>query len=53
MAPEAKRRIMNSIKLAFSEADFDLVKAVISPAKIESREDVESWRIVTTQPLTE
>ena len=52
MAPEAKRWIMNSIKLAFSEADFDLVKAVISPAKIESREDVESWRIVTTQPLT-
>jgi predicted component of type VI protein secretion system len=52
MAPEAKRRIMNSLNLAFTEADFDMVKAVISPAKIESREDVESWRIVTTQPLT-
>jgi 2'-5' RNA ligase len=52
MTPESKRPIMNSLKLAVTEADFDLVKAVISPAKIESREDVESWRIVTTQPLT-
>jgi hypothetical protein len=52
MAPEAKRQIVNSLHLAFSEVDFDLVKAVISPAKIESREDVESWRMVTTWPLT-
>ena len=52
MEPEAKRRIMNSLNLAFTEADFDLVKAVISPEKIESREDVESWRIVAVQPLT-
>lgn len=52
MASEAKRRIMNSLNLAFTEVDFDMVKAVISPTKIESREDVESWRIVTTQPLT-
>jgi len=52
MAPEAKREIMNSLHLAFTEVDFDLVKAVISPAKIESREDVESWRIVAAQPLT-
>ena len=52
MAPEAKREIMNSLHLAFAEADFDSVKAVLSPAKIESREDVESWRIVAAQPLT-
>lgn len=52
MTPEAKRPIMNSLNLAFTEADFDLVKAVISPAKVESREDVESWRIVATQPLS-
>lgn len=53
MTPEAKREVMNSLKLALTEAAFDLVKAVISPAKIESREDVESWRIVATQPLTQ
>jgi 2'-5' RNA ligase len=52
MAAEAKRRIMDSLHLAFAEADFNSVQAVLSPAKIESREDVESWRIVTTQPLT-
>ena len=53
MAPEAKREVMNSLKLALTEATFDLVQAVISPAKIESREDVEAWRIVATQPLTQ
>jgi 2'-5' RNA ligase len=52
MAPEAKRPVMDSLNLAVTEAEFDLVKAVISPAKIESREDVESWRIVATQPLS-
>lgn len=52
MAPEAKHRIMNSLHLALTDANFDLVKAVISPAKIESREDVESWRIVVTQALS-
>ena len=52
MALEAKRQIINSLHLAFAVVDFDLVKAVTSPAKIESREDVESWRIVTTERLT-
>lgn len=52
MAPEAKREIINSLHLAFTEADFDSVKAVVSPAKIESREDVEAWRMVATQRLT-
>lgn len=51
MAPEAKRRIINSLNLAFTQLDFDLLKAVISPSQIESREDIESWRIVATQPL--
>lgn len=52
MAPEAKRQIIDSLNLAFTGTDFDSVKAVISPAKVESREDVESWRIVAIQPLT-
>lgn len=53
MAPEAKRQIMNSLNLAFTEVDFDSMQAVISPAKIESREDVEAWRIVAARPLIE
>lgn len=52
MTSETKRQIMNSLDLAFTEVEFDSVKAVICPARIESREDVESWRIVATQPLT-
>jgi predicted component of type VI protein secretion system len=51
MAPEAQHRIMNSLNLAFSEVDFDALAVVISPAKIESREDVESWRIVATESI--
>lgn len=52
MAVGAKREIMNSLHLGFTEVQFDSVKAVVSPATIESREDVESWRIVATQSLT-
>lgn len=51
MLPEKKNEIMDSIRLPFTEVDFDAVKAVLSPAKIETREDVESWRVVATQHL--
>jgi 2'-5' RNA ligase len=51
MRLEEKNEVMNSIRLPFGEVDFDSVKAVISPAKIESRADVESWRVVATQEL--
>jgi 2'-5' RNA ligase len=51
MQPEAKNEWMNSIKLPFTEVEFDSVKAVISPAKVETREDVESWRAVATRSL--
>jgi 2'-5' RNA ligase len=52
MAPEEKRQLMGSLDLAYTEADFDGVKAVLSPAKIESREDVEAWRMVASQQLS-
>jgi 2'-5' RNA ligase len=52
MASEAKRQIINSLNLTFTEVDFDSVKAVISPGEIESCQDVDSWHIVATQPLT-
>ena len=53
MTPAAKREIANSLHLVFTEVDFDSVTAVTSPVKIESREDVESWRIVAAEPLTQ
>jgi hypothetical protein len=52
MAADTKRDLAASIRLPFSEVRFDSVKAVISPAKIESRADVEAWRVVATQQLT-
>jgi hypothetical protein len=52
MPREKKNEIMNSISVPFAEVGFDLVKAVIIPARVESREDVESWRTVAARPLT-
>jgi hypothetical protein len=53
MSPETKAQVAHSLDLPFSEVSFDSVKAVISPAKIKSRADVEAWRVVATQSLTE
>lgn len=53
MPDEAKVEIARSLVLPFNEIVFDCVKAVISPAMIKSREDVEAWRVVATQKLTE
>jgi hypothetical protein len=51
MPRETKEEIARSLSLPFSEVVFDGAKAVISPAKIESREDVEAWRVVATRQL--
>ena len=53
MSPERKAQVANSLRLPFDEVRFDSAKAVISPANIESREDVEAWRVVATQQLSE
>ena len=41
------------LSLPFTEVLFDLVEAVICPARIESRRDVENWRVAAVQRLTE
>ena len=51
MDEEMKRRLAGSITLSFTEVTFDGVKAIISPAEIKSREDVEAWRVVAEQNL--
>jgi 2'-5' RNA ligase len=51
MDEETKRRLASSIALPFSEVTFDNVKAIISPAEIKSRADVEAWRVVAEQDL--
>ena len=49
MPPDTKMQIATSLCLPFTEVEFDSVQAVISPAKIETSDDVNSWRIVATQ----
>jgi len=49
MSPETKVQLAHSLRLPFDEVRFDSAKAVISPAKIESRGDVEAWRIVAEE----
>ncbi|HKP01739.1 MAG TPA: 2'-5' RNA ligase family protein [Chthoniobacterales bacterium] len=51
MDSETKRELARSIALPFGDATFDTVKAVLSPARIESRQDVESWRVVAEERL--
>ncbi len=48
---EARVQITSSLNLPFGEVCFDIVKAVISPAKMEARGDVEAWRTVAEQKL--
>lgn len=45
MAHSAKIDVVDSIKLPFAEVLFDSAQAIISPARVESRQDVEAWRI--------
>jgi 2'-5' RNA ligase len=53
MSREMKMELANSLRPPFDEVRFDSAKAVISTAKIESRADVEAWRVVATQRLAE
>ena len=53
MPRETKEEIASSLSLPFHEVLFDSAKAVISPTKIKSREDVEAWHVVATQRLSE
>jgi hypothetical protein len=51
MAAKTKRELAGSITLPFADAIFGTVNAVLSPARIESREDVESWRVVAEESV--
>jgi hypothetical protein len=51
MPPETKAEIAHAVTLPFHDVRFDTAKAVLSPADIKSREDVEAWRVVATEKL--
>ena len=50
---EMKRALATSLNLPLAEIAFDRIKAVLSPAKIESRREVEAWRVIAERSLTE
>ncbi len=52
MTRSAKTEVAAAVSLPFTEVLFDSAKAVICPARIESRQDVEAWRIAAVQRLT-
>lgn len=52
MTLSAKIAAVASVRLPFTEVLFDSVKAIVSPARVESREDVEAWRTAAVQRLT-
>lgn len=52
MTPSAKIGVVESVKLPFADVLFDCAKAIISPARVEARRDVEAWRIAAVQRLT-
>lgn len=52
MTSEKKAEIATSVSLPFEEVRFDSASAVIVPAEIQSRGDVEAWRVVATRKLT-
>ena len=53
MTRSEKIEVAASVSLPFTEVLFDSVKAVICPAQIESRQDVEAWRVAAVQRWTE
>lgn len=48
---EIKKSIITSIRLPKSEVVFDQVRAISTPEKVQKREDVEKWRVVSTSKL--
>jgi 2'-5' RNA ligase len=48
-----RRQLADSIKVPFSEVVFDLLKAVRCVSPTQSATDVEAWRVVATQQLSE
>jgi len=52
MHEEAQRELAAAMTLPFTEVTFDSVKAIISPAEITSRTEIEAWRVVAEQELT-
>jgi 2'-5' RNA ligase len=45
--------LASSIRLPFTEVLFDSVKAIVCPTPIKTGRDVEAWRVVASQPVSD
>ncbi len=52
MPNERKAELARSIRLPFARVRFAAMRAVVTPATIESREGVESWRTIWEKQLS-
>ena len=52
MPNEQKAELATTIQIPFQRVSFEVIKAVVTPATIESREGVESWRTVWERSLS-
>lgn len=48
---EIKKNIITSITLPKFEVGFDEVQAILTPEKVQKRENVESWKVICTRKL--
>jgi len=48
---QTKRQFAGSIRLPFSTVTFDTIQIVHCPSPTVTRSDVESWKILNSQPL--
>jgi hypothetical protein len=51
METAVKSELANSIRIPFREVTFDSAKAVACPSPMNTRADVEAWRVVAIQSL--
>ncbi len=49
MSEETKKNLATSLSLPKSEVFFNEVSAISTPARVQGREDVESWKVIDTR----
>jgi hypothetical protein len=51
MSEETKKNLVTSLSLPKSEVFFDEVSAILASERVQEREDVESWKVISTRKL--
>lgn len=51
MSEETKKNLAASLSVPKSEVFFDEVRAILASERVQEREDVESWKVISTRKL--